>query len=72
MELLKIKWLTIKARRLYWRLDKLYGCFDCGQSLLEYMCPQAKQEHKKLLAICRLLKRYQQHRPKGTNCTGPR
>jgi uncharacterized CHY-type Zn-finger protein len=71
IELLKIKLLTFRAKRLYWRLDRLYGCFDCGNSLTEYMVPAAKQERKKLLAICRLLKRFQQ-RPKTTKSTGPR
>jgi len=72
IELLKIKWLTFRARRLYWRLDRLYGCFDCGNSLMEYMVPAAKQERKKLLAICRLLKRRFQNRPTTTISTGPR
>lgn len=68
---IKKKWLTIKARRLYYRLNSLYGCVDCGTSLLEYMHPAARHDRKKLLAIYRLLKRYQ-NQIGGTFSTGPR
>lgn len=59
MNIFKIRWLKKQAQRLYNRLERAYDCVDCGASLAEYMCPSLRRDRKRLLAMVRLIKRYE-------------
>jgi hypothetical protein len=70
MTVRQAKWLRRRACTLYRWLDWAYDSVDCSGTLLEYMNPAIKRKRKKLMAMCRLLERFDRQQKKRYQQTG--